>query len=68
MPRPGWRATAVPGLDSYYAARHAVESVNNALYRIPDLKTAKKPPRPKLARFGIVVPDADVACRRARRQ
>jgi leucyl aminopeptidase len=49
----------VPGLDSYYAARHAVESVNNALYRIPDLKTAKKPPRPKLARFGIVVPDAD---------
>ncbi len=51
----------IPGLDSYYAARHAVESVNNALYRIPDLKTAKKAPRPKFARLGIAVPDADVA-------
>ncbi len=51
----------VPGLDSYYAARHAVESVNGALYKIPDLKTVKKPPRPKLARLGIAVPDADVA-------
>ncbi len=55
-----WLASEpVPGLDSYYAARHAVESVNNALYRIPDRKTAKKPPRPKLARFGIAVPDAE---------
>jgi leucyl aminopeptidase len=51
-------ADPVPGVDAYYAARHAVESVNNALYRIPDLKTARKPPHPKLARFGIVVPDA----------
>ncbi len=50
----------VPGLDAYYAARHAVESVNNALYRIPDLKTATKPPRPKLARFTIAVEDGDV--------
>jgi leucyl aminopeptidase len=54
-------ADPVPGLDAYYAVRHAVESVSNALYRIPDLKTARKPPRPKLARFGIVVPDADLA-------
>jgi leucyl aminopeptidase len=54
-------ADSVPGIDAYYAARHAVESVNNALYRIPDLKTAKKPPAPKLARFGIVVPDAEQA-------
>jgi leucyl aminopeptidase len=51
-------ADGVPGIDAYYAARHAVESVNNALYRIPDLKTAAKPPRPKLARFDIVAPDA----------
>ena len=48
----------VPGIDPYYAVRHAVESVNNARYRIPDLKTGKKPPHPKLSRFGIVVPDA----------
>jgi leucyl aminopeptidase len=51
-------ADGVPGLDAYYAARHAVESVSNALYRIPDLKTGKKPPQPKLARLGIVVADA----------
>ena len=40
--------------------------MNNALYRIPDLKTAKKPPQPKLSRFGIVVPDAGPRGRRAR--
>jgi leucyl aminopeptidase len=58
-------ADPVPGVDAYYAARHAVESVSNALYRIPDLKTAKKPPHPKLARLGIVVPDdgAEAAAR-----
>ena len=60
-------ADGVPGLDAYYAVRHAVESVNNALYRIPDLKTAKKPPLPKLSKFGIVVADADAGARRARR-
>jgi leucyl aminopeptidase len=54
-------ADPVPGLDAYYAARHAVESVSNALYRINDLKTAKKPPLPRLARFGIAVADADFA-------
>jgi leucyl aminopeptidase len=54
-------ADPVPGLDAGYAARHAVESVSNALYRIPDLKTARKPPHPKLARFGIVVPDGGAA-------
>jgi leucyl aminopeptidase len=54
-------ADPVPGLEPGYAARHAVESVNNALYRIPDLKTAKKPPVPKLSRIGLVVADADAA-------
>jgi leucyl aminopeptidase len=54
----------IPGLEPYYAARHAVESVSNALYRIPDLKTAKKPPRPKLARFGIAVSDTDLGAAR----
>ena len=72
-PRNGWRRAGIanaaswlaadPCRDStsYYAVRHAVESVGNALYRMPDLKTAKKPPQPKLARFGIAVPDADAA-------
>jgi leucyl aminopeptidase len=54
-------ADPIPALDVLYAARHAVESVHNALYRIPDLKTARKPPQPKLARFGIVVADPDAA-------
>jgi leucyl aminopeptidase len=54
-------ADPIPALDPHYAARHAVESVHNALYRIPDLKTARKAPLPKLARFGIVVADADAA-------
>jgi leucyl aminopeptidase len=54
-------ADGVPGITAYYAARHAVESVNNALYRIPDQKTAKKPAAPKLSRFGVVVPDAGAA-------
>ncbi len=52
-------ADGVPGIDVYYAVRQAVESVSNALYRIPDLKTARKPGPPKISRFGLVVPDAD---------
>jgi leucyl aminopeptidase len=51
---------AVPGLEPYYAARQAVESVESSLYRIPDLKTGRQPPRPKLARFGIAVAKADL--------
>ncbi|MGQ0385221.1 MAG: leucyl aminopeptidase [Gammaproteobacteria bacterium] len=57
-------AEPVPGLETYYAARQALESVESALYRIPDLKSGKKPPRPKLARFGIGVPQADLAAAR----
>ncbi len=54
----------VPGVEPYYAARLAVESVSSALYRIPDLKTARKPPRPKLARIGIAAPAGDLAAAR----
>ena len=31
-------------VDAYYAARYAAESVGAALYRIPDLKSGRKPP------------------------
>ncbi len=51
----------VPGLEPYYAVRQAVESVASALYRIPDLKSGRRPPRPKLARFEIAVQAADLA-------
>ena len=54
-------AEPVPGLDAYYAARFAAEVVATTLYRIPDLKSGKKPPRPKLAKFGIGVRSADLA-------
>jgi leucyl aminopeptidase len=51
----------VPGLEPYYAARQALESVESTLYRIPDLKSGPKPPRPRLARFGIAVQSGDLA-------
>ncbi|MFZ2508248.1 MAG: leucyl aminopeptidase, partial [Steroidobacteraceae bacterium] len=54
-------AEPIPGLDAYYAARLATEGVAATLYRIPDLKSGRKPRRPKLARFGIGVPSADLA-------
>ena len=58
-------AEPIPGLDAYYAARLAAESVASHLYRIPDLKSGRKPARPKLAKFGIGAPGAGVAgCRR----
>ena len=54
----------VPGLEPYYAARQALESVASTLYRIPDLKSGRKPPRPRLARFGIAVQSGDLAAAR----
>jgi len=43
----------IAGTDAYSAARCTAEIVAAALYRIPDLKTAKKPPKPSLKRFGV---------------
>ena len=39
----------------YYFGRSAAEIVGNSLYRINDHKSARKPPAPSLARFGIAV-------------
>ena len=44
-------------MDSYYRGRAAAEAVGHAHYRIPDRKTSRKPPKPALQRFGIVVND-----------
>lgn len=41
--------------DGYYAGRMHAETIANALYRIPDLKTAKKPPTPALKRLGLSI-------------
>ena len=37
----------------YYAARAVAEAASNAVYRIPDLKSGKKPPAPNLRRVGF---------------
>jgi len=47
----------IKDVDPYYAARYAAESVLGTLYRIPDLKSGKKPPQPKLSKVGVAVAD-----------
>jgi leucyl aminopeptidase len=47
----------VAGSDSYARGRVTAEVTANALYRIPDLKTAKKPPAPALKRLGMGAAD-----------
>ena len=47
----------IKDVDPYYAARYAAESVHASLYRIPDLKSGKKPPQPKLSKVGLAVAD-----------
>jgi leucyl aminopeptidase len=47
----------VGGADEYALGRAAAEVVGAAHYRIPDLKTAKKAPKPALQRFGIAAKD-----------
>jgi len=46
-----------PDMDAYYAGRFAAETALTALYRIPDLKTAKRPPAPPLAKLTLGVSD-----------
>lgn len=41
--------------DSYSLARAAAEVVGNAMYRIPDHKTANKRPKSTLTKFGVAV-------------
>jgi leucyl aminopeptidase len=49
-----WLADALPeGVTPYYVGRLTVEAVHNTLYRIPDLKSAKKPPPPALRRVTV---------------
>lgn len=52
-------AAAVPEVDAYYRARYGAELLSAALYRIPDLKTGKKPRPPRLAHATLVGAAAD---------
>jgi len=45
----------IANTSAYYAARVAAEVVAGALYRIPDLKSAKRPPAPALKTFTVAV-------------
>jgi leucyl aminopeptidase len=47
----------VAATDPYMRGRITAEVVANALYKIPDLKTAKKPPAPALKRMGVASAD-----------
>ena len=51
-------ALPVPDTDAYYRARYAAEIVLAALYRVPDLKSAKKPRPPALTRVTAIVAEA----------
>jgi leucyl aminopeptidase len=42
-------------VDAYQAARLCALAVAAALYRIPDLKSGRKPPAPKLAKLGVAI-------------
>ena len=46
-------AQTVPGVNAYYRARFVVEAVGLARYRIPDLKSGRKPRAPRLERVKV---------------
>ena len=43
--------------DVYYRGRLAAEAVGHALYRVPAIRSTRKPPEPALKSFGIAVPE-----------
>jgi leucyl aminopeptidase len=45
--------------DAYYRGRLAAEAVGHSLYRIPALRSTRKPPEPALRSFGVAVPERD---------
>jgi leucyl aminopeptidase len=46
---------AVEPADAYYGARLAAEALGAALYRVPAIRSARKPPEPALKSFGFAV-------------
>jgi leucyl aminopeptidase len=47
----------VADTDVYYRGRLAAETVGHALYRVPAIRSTRKPPEPALKSFGIAVPE-----------
>ncbi len=55
-------AEQVPDVDAYYRARFVAEAVGGARYQIPDLKTGRRPPTPRLRRVRLACAErADLA-------
>ena len=51
-------------VDVYFRARYIVEAVSQARYRIPDLKSGRKPPASRLARVRVRVAERGELARR----
>ena len=49
---------AIAAPDAYYDARLAAEAFGAALYRVPAIRSTRKPPEPALKAFGFAVADA----------
>jgi len=49
----------VEGTDVYYRARLAAESLGHALYRIPAIRSSRKPAEPHLKSLGVAVAERD---------
>lgn len=50
---------SVAATDAYYRARLAAEALGNALYRVPAIRSSRKPREPALRSFGVAVPERD---------
>jgi leucyl aminopeptidase len=51
-------AELVEPADAYYDARFAAEALGHACYRVPVIRSARKPPEPALKAFGYALRDA----------
>ncbi len=49
----------VAATDAYYRGRLAAESVGHALYRVPAIRSTRRPPAPALKSFGIALAEKD---------
>jgi leucyl aminopeptidase len=45
--------------DAYYRGRLAAEAVGHVLYRVPAIRSTRRPPEPALKGFGVAVPERD---------
>jgi leucyl aminopeptidase len=49
----------IEGTDAYYRGRLAAEAVGHAFYRVPVIRSARKPREPALRSLGVAVPESN---------